>query len=108
MCPWVALGRMKLCAGPACRKEDIRHRFPHAVAGRRRSDDRSYGRSYGRFFYAYSSSVTIGLGRMPDAQYVAAMQELNASVQDGLFAFGFFGAVLLLLLALFLHARRPL
>lgn len=60
------------------------------------------------FFYAYSSSVTLGLGRLPDAQYVAAMQEINASVRNGLFAFGFFGAVLFLLLTLLLHARRPL
>lgn len=59
------------------------------------------------FFYAYSSSVTIGLGRLPDAEYVAAMQEINASVQNGLFASGFFGAVLFLLLALLLHAPRP-
>lgn len=62
----------------------------------------------GGFFYAYTSSVTIGLGRLPDAEYVAAMQEINASVQNGLFAFGFFGAVLSLLLALLLHVPRPL
>ena len=59
------------------------------------------------FFYAYACSVTLGLALLPDAQYVEAMQAINATVRNGVFAFGFFGAVLSLLLALAVHAPRP-
>jgi uncharacterized membrane protein len=60
------------------------------------------------FFYAYACSVTLGLALLPDDQYVEAMQAINATVRNGLFAFGFFGAVFSLLLALAAHAPRPL
>jgi uncharacterized membrane protein len=59
------------------------------------------------FFYAYACSVTLGLARLPDEQYVAAMQAINATVRNGVFAFSFFGAVLSLLLALAGHVPRP-
>jgi uncharacterized membrane protein len=59
------------------------------------------------FFYAYACSVTLGLALLPDAQYVDAMQAINATVRNGAFAFSFFGAVLFLLLALVVHAPRP-
>ena len=59
------------------------------------------------FFYAYACSVTLGLALLPDGQYVEAMQAINATVRNGLFAFGFFGAALSLLLALAAHAPRP-
>jgi len=59
------------------------------------------------FFYAYACSVTLGLALLPDGQYVEAMQAINATVRNGLFAFSFFGAVLSLLLALAVHAPRP-
>ncbi len=59
------------------------------------------------FFYAYACSVTLGLGLLPDDQYVEAMQAINATVRNGVFAFSFFGAVLFLLLALAVHAPRP-
>jgi uncharacterized membrane protein len=58
------------------------------------------------FFYAYACSVTLGLALLPDEQYVEAMQAINATVRNGLFAFSFFGAVLSLLLALAAHAPR--
>jgi uncharacterized membrane protein len=58
------------------------------------------------FFYAYACSVTLGLALLPDDQYVDAMQAINATVRNGVFAFSFFGAVLALLLALMLHAPR--
>src|SRR4028118_7780 len=50
------------------------------------------------FFYAYACSVTLGLALLPDEQYVEAMQAINATVRNGVFAFGFFGAALSLLL----------
>lgn len=56
------------------------------------------------FFYAYACSVTLGLARLDDAQYVAAMQAINATVRNPVFAFGFFGALLSLILAVALHA----
>ena len=59
------------------------------------------------FFCAYACSVTLGHALLPDEQYVEAMQAINATVRNGLFAFGFFGAVLSLLLALAVHAPRP-
>ena len=58
------------------------------------------------FFYAYACSVTFGLALLPDEQYVEAMQAINATVRNGLFAFGFFGAVLSLLLVLVAHLPR--
>ncbi len=58
------------------------------------------------FFYAYTCSVTLGLALLPDEQYVEAMQAINATVRNGVFAFSFFGAVLSLLLALAVHAPR--
>jgi uncharacterized membrane protein len=58
------------------------------------------------FFYAYACSVTLGLALLPDEQYIEAMQAINATVRNGLFAFGFFGAVLALLLALAVHLPR--
>ena len=58
------------------------------------------------FFYAYACSVTLGLALLPDEQYVEAMQAINATVRNGVFAFSFFGAVLFLLLALAVHLPR--
>ena len=59
------------------------------------------------FFYAYACSVTRGLALLPDDRYVAAMQAINATVRNGMFAVSFFGAVLTLLVALAVHAPRP-
>src|SRR3712207_4699968 len=58
------------------------------------------------FFYAYACSVTLGLALLPDEQYVEAMQAINATVRNGVFAFGFFGAVVSLLSALAVHAPQ--
>jgi uncharacterized membrane protein len=58
------------------------------------------------FFYAYACSVTLGLELLPDDQYVEAMQAINATVRNGVFALSFFGAVLFLVLALVVHAPR--
>ena len=58
------------------------------------------------FFYAYACSVTLGLALLPDEQYIEAMQAINATVRNGVFAFSFFGAVVFLLLALAVHAPR--
>jgi uncharacterized membrane protein len=60
----------------------------------------------GGFFYAYACSVTLGLALLPDESYIDAMQAINATVRNGVFAFSFFGAVLFLLLALAVHVPR--
>jgi uncharacterized membrane protein len=57
------------------------------------------------FFYAYTCSVAIGLAEVGDRTYVDAMQSINATVRNALFAPSFFGAALLLALATALHAR---
>ena len=59
------------------------------------------------FFYAYACSVTLGLALLPNEQYIEAMQAINATVRNGVFAFSFFGAVLSLIVALAVHAPRP-
>lgn len=55
------------------------------------------------FFYAYACSVTLGLAPLPGEQYVEAMRAINATVRNGMLAFGFFGTVSSLLLALAVH-----
>ena len=58
------------------------------------------------FFYAYSASVNRGLGRLDDGAYVAAMQAINDTVRNPVFALSFFGALLVLPSAALLHAPR--
>lgn len=58
-------------------------------------------------FYGYSVSVNPALARLPDRQYLAAMQAINEVIQNPLFAASFFGAPLLLPLATVLYASRP-
>ena len=58
------------------------------------------------FFYAYACSVTLGFALLPDEQYIEAMQAINATVRNGVFASSFFGAVLSLIVALAVHAPR--
>jgi uncharacterized membrane protein len=50
--------------------------------------------------------VTLGLALLPDEQYIEAMQAINATVRNGVFAFSFFGAVVSLLSALAVHAPQ--
>lgn len=58
-------------------------------------------------FYAYACSVNLGLGRLPDAQYLAAMQSINRAIQNPLFFASFLGTVLLLPLSTYLHYGQP-
>ncbi|MEO7719714.1 MAG: anthrone oxygenase family protein [Capsulimonas sp.] len=50
-------------------------------------------------FYAWSCSITAGLGRLPDAEYLGAMQSINIAIQNPVFFAGFFGALFLLPIA---------
>lgn len=47
-------------------------------------------------FYAYSCSVVPGLGRLPDLEYLNAMQSINRAILNPLFLCCFMGALLLL------------
>ena len=58
--------------------------------------------------YAYSCSVNIGLGRLADAEYIAAMQSINKAIQNPLFFISFMGTLLLLPLCTYLHYGQPL
>ena len=54
-------------------------------------------------FYTWACSVTIGLGSLPDAEYIAAMQAINRAILNPLFFAGFFGAALFLPITTYLH-----
>lgn len=57
-------------------------------------------------FYGYSCSVNPGLGRLPDAEYIAAMQSINRAILNPAFFISFMGSFFLLPLAAYLH-RAP-
>jgi uncharacterized membrane protein len=52
------------------------------------------------FFYAYGSSVLLGLDELPPSESVRAMQAINARVRNWMFAPSFFGSLGLTALAL--------
>lgn len=56
-------------------------------------------------FYAFSVSVMPGLGRGDDRTFVAAMQQINAAIQNPWFFVTFLGAPVLTVVALLLHLR---
>lgn len=58
------------------------------------------------FFYAYACSVMIGLAQLDAAAFIRAMQSVNATVRNGVFAFSFFGAVLFSGIAALLYLPR--
>jgi uncharacterized membrane protein len=58
------------------------------------------------FFYTYEVSVMGGFARLPDADFISAMQSVNAAIRNWAFAPGFFGAALLALLTALLHIRE--
>lgn len=47
-------------------------------------------------FYSWSCSVNPGLGKLPDAGYLAAMQSLNREILNPLFFMSFMGTLILL------------
>ena len=54
-------------------------------------------------FFAWSCSVTIGLARLSNTEYLSAMQSLNRAIQNPLFFACFFGAAILLPVSTFMH-----
>ena len=58
-------------------------------------------------FYGYSCSVNLGLGRLPDREYLAAMQSINKEILNPLFFASFLGTLVLLPLSTYLHKGQP-
>ncbi len=59
------------------------------------------------FFYSYSISVSIGLGKLSDSVFLKAMQSINKEVQNSLFFICFLGTIVLLPLAAVQHIESP-
>lgn len=58
-------------------------------------------------FYAFSFSVVLGLGKLPDADYIRAFQSINREIQNPIFLSCFMGIVLLLPLSTYMHYSKP-
>lgn len=52
-------------------------------------------------FFAWSVSITLGLLRVSDSEYVSVMQSTNRAIQNPLFFAAFFGAQIFLFVSLF-------
>jgi uncharacterized membrane protein len=57
-------------------------------------------------FYSYSCSVSPGLGRLPDKEYLLAMQSINRAILNPVFFFSFMGTVILLPLCTWLCFKQ--
>ncbi|MEO5563179.1 MAG: anthrone oxygenase family protein [Chitinophagaceae bacterium] len=58
-------------------------------------------------FYAYSCSINPGLGRLPDQEYLAAMQSINKAILNPVFFASFMGTLILLPISTWLHYGQP-
>lgn len=58
------------------------------------------------FFFSYSISVSLGLGKMSNEEFLNAMQNINREVQNLIFFICFFGSLILLFIACFLHYNQ--
>lgn len=56
-------------------------------------------------FYAYSCSVNIGLAKLPDNQYITAMQSINREIQNPVFFISFIGTLLMLPISTFFQYK---
>ena len=54
-------------------------------------------------FYAWSCSVMLGFARLPNREFVSAMQVTNRAIQNPIFFVAFFGAPIFLPISAFLH-----
>jgi len=55
------------------------------------------------FFFSYTVSVSLGLGKLSDKEFLNAMQNINREVQNPIFFTCFFGALIMLFITCFLH-----
>ncbi len=56
-------------------------------------------------FYTFTCSVNSGLRKLPDREYLSAMQSINKEILNPLFFMNFLGALLLLPISSWLHYR---
>jgi uncharacterized membrane protein len=54
-------------------------------------------------YYGYSCSVTIGLNKLSNKEYIAAMQSINVAIQNPLFFASFMGTLFLLPISAYLN-----
>ena len=54
-------------------------------------------------FYAWSCSVMLGFARLPDREFILAMQATNRAIQNPIFFAAFFGTPIFLPISAFLH-----
>jgi uncharacterized membrane protein len=59
-------------------------------------------------FYNWTTAITTGLHKLPDREYIAAMQSINRAIQNPVFFLSFFGAAVLLPLCSYLNYKPPL
>lgn len=59
-------------------------------------------------FYAWSCSVTIGIGRLPDSAYLSAMQVMNRAILNVFFLGIFMSTLILLPVCTYLYYHQPL
>lgn len=59
------------------------------------------------FFFSYTVSVSLGLGKLGDNEFLNAMKQINREVQNPIFFTSFFGALILLSVACFLNHNKP-
>jgi len=59
------------------------------------------------FFFSYSVSVSSGLAKLGNKEFLNAMQHINREVQNPIFFTSFFGALILLSVACFLNHNKP-
>lgn len=58
-------------------------------------------------FFSYSISVSLGLGKLNDKEFLNAMQNINREIQNMPFFICFFGTLLLLPITSFVHYKQP-
>jgi len=58
-------------------------------------------------FFAWSVSVTPGIGKLPDKEYLRAFQLMNRAILNPLFFTSFFGAAILLPVSAYVYYARP-
>lgn len=57
-------------------------------------------------FYSWSCSVMLGFARLPDREFVSAMQLTNRTIQNPIFFAAFFGAPIFLIISTVLHSNQ--
>lgn len=59
-------------------------------------------------FFAWSVSVMPGIKKLPDREFITAMQSMNRAIQNPIFFIAFLGAPLCLVASCFMNFEKPL